>query len=252
MLLYGIKQQQQRGGHLLEQSGRIVEGFVDDGGKKNELHGRLGGAWDNHSFNEFHDILSGTSVPAAWDSVRAMQGRARIIGEEVAVETTRRWARRDRPPVNEQQIVVLNLDDATWEGFLETKPFLSFDAWRNRWLSDLEGRPVDFQAVQPDAATHVERVVFPLSFAGGQCAQVLVRTYERLSSEAPDTDLEVSPCLIANAHLRAGLDGSGIRRLAAVERALADWGMGPVLENGDADAVRPLFGKPDPGPVREK
>jgi alpha-mannosidase len=252
MLLYDIKQQQQRGEHLLDRSGRIVEGFVDDGGKKNELHGRLDGAWDNYSFNEFHDILAGTSVPAAWDSVRAMQGRARIIGEEVAVETTRRWARRDRPPVNEQQIVVLNLDDATWEGFVETKPFLSFDAWRNRWLSDLEGRPVNFLAVQPDAATHIEQVVFPWSFAGGQCAQVLVRKYERLSSEAPDTDLEVSPGLIANAHLRAGLDGSGIRRLAAVERTLADRGMGPVLENEDADAVRPRFGKPDPGPVRKK
>jgi hypothetical protein len=106
--------------------------------------------------------------------------------------------------------------------------------------------------VQPDAATHIEQVVFPWSFAGGQCAQVLVRTYERLSSEAPDTDLEGSPGLIANAHLRAGLDGSGIRRLAAVERTLADRGMGPVLENEDADAVRPRFGKPDPGPVRKK
>src|SRR5215216_7964347 len=179
MLLYGIKQQQQRGGHLLEQSGRIVEGFVDDGGKKNELHGRLGGAWDNHSFNEFHDILSGTSVPAAWDSVRAMQGRARIIGEEVAVEVTRCWARRALPPINEQQIVVIIPDDAPWEGMVETEPFLSFDAWGNRWLSDLEGRPIDFQAVQPDAAAHVERVIFPLSLDGRRFAQILVRPDER-------------------------------------------------------------------------
>ena len=148
-------------------------------------------------FTAFHDILAGTSVPAAWDSVRAMQGRARIAGEEVVVETTRRWARRKLPPLDEQQIVVINPDEAPWEGMVETEPFISFDAWGNRWLSDLKGRPIEFQAVQPDAAAHVERVIFPLSLAGGQSAQVLVRTDERPSSEVPDSDLEASSELIA-------------------------------------------------------
>src|ERR687896_2585062 len=189
-VMHDIKQQQHRGEHLLDQAERIVEDFVDDEGEKRELRERIDDAWDDLLFTEFHDILAGTSVPAAWDSVRAMQGRARIIGEEVAVEATRRWARRALPPVDEQQIVVLNPDDEPWEGMVETEPFLSFDAWRNRWLSDLEGRPIDFQAVQPDAAAHVERVIFPLSLDGGRFAQVLVRGDERPTSEVPDTDLE--------------------------------------------------------------
>jgi len=211
-VMHDIKQQQQRGEHLLDQAGRIVEGFAEQD-KKRELHEKLDDAWDDLLFTEFHDILAGTSVPAAWDSVRAMQGRARITGEEVVVEVTRRWARRALPPIDEQQIVVINPDDAPWEGIVETEPFLSFDAWGNRWLSDFKGRPIDFQAVQPDAAAHVERVIFPLSLEGRQFSQILVRTDKRPSSETPDTDLEASPRLIANGHLRAELDGAGIRRL---------------------------------------
>jgi alpha-mannosidase len=219
-VMHDIKQQQQRGEHLLDQCGRIVECFVDDEGERRRLRERVDGAWDDLLFTAFHDILAGTSVPAAWDSVRAMQGRARITGEEVAVEATRRWARRALPPVNEQQIVVINPDEAPWEGMVETEPFLSFDAWRDRWLSDLEGRPVEFQAVQPDAAAHVERVVFPLSLDAGGFAQVLVRTDDPPASRAPGTDLEVSPQFIANGHLRAELDGFGIRRLIAGEQDL--------------------------------
>src|SRR3712207_2749817 len=213
-VMHDIKQQQQRGEHLLDQAERIVEGFVDDEEESRELHARLDKAWDDLLFTEFHDILAGTSVPAAWDSVRAMQGRARITGEEVAVEGTRRWARRNLPPVDEQQIVVTNPDDDPWEGMVETEPFLSFDAWGDRWLSDLEGRPIEFQAVQPDAAAHVERVVFPLRLGGKEFAQVLLRSDERSYPEAPDTDLQASPQLISNSHLRAELNRSGIRQLA--------------------------------------
>src|SRR5215203_5276358 len=103
---------------------------------------------------------------------------------------------------------------------VETEQFLSFDAWGNRRLSDLEGRTINFQAVQPDAAAHVERVIFPLRLDAMGSAQVLVRTDKCLSSEAPDTDLEASSAHIANGHLRAELDGSGIRRLISGGRDL--------------------------------
>jgi alpha-mannosidase len=235
-VMHDIKQLQQRGEHLLDQCGRLVEGFVDDEEERRRLHERLDGAWDDLLFTEFHDVLAGTSVPAAWDSIRAMQGRARITGEEIAVEATRRWAHRELPPVDEQQIVIINPDEAPWKGMVETEPFISFDAWRNRWLSDVNGQPIDFQVVQPDAAAHVERVIFPLSLAGGQYAQVLVRTDRRPSSEAPDSDLETSSNLIANSHLRAELNGSGIRRLIAGGRdLLGEGGVGLHLRRDLTD-----------------
>jgi alpha-mannosidase len=235
-VMHDIKQHQQHTEYLLDQAERIVDGFVEDEEERRSLNDRLDIAWDDLLFTEFHDILAGTSVPGAWDSVRAMQGRARIIGEEVVLEATRRWARLALPPIDEQQIVVINPDDASWDGFVETEPFLSFDAWRDRWLSDIEGKPIDFQAVQPDAAAHVERVVLPLSLEGGQCVQVLVRDDEPPSSATPDTDLEVSPRHLANAHLRVDLDESGIRRLVAGDQdLLGEDGVGLHLRRDGSD-----------------
>ena len=235
-VMHDIKQAQQRGEHLLDQGGRIVEGFVEDAEESRQLHDRLDRAWDDLLFTAFHDILAGTSVPEAWGSVRAMQGRARIIGEEVIVEATRRWARRNLPPSDEQQIVVLNPDDAAWEGMVETEPFLSFDAWGDRWLSDPEGRPIDFQMVQPDAAAHVERVVFPLNVEGQRAAQVLVRIRRASRLRAPDTDLESSPHAISNGHLRAELDEGGIRRLTFAGRdLLGEGGIGLHLRRDTTD-----------------
>lgn len=235
-VMHDIKQQQQRGEHLLDQCERLVERFVEDEEEKRKLHTRLDGAWDDLLFTEFHDILAGTSVPSAWSSVRAMQGRAQITGEEIAVDVTRRWARRALPPIDEQQIVVINADAQPWEGFVETEPFLSFDVWRDRWLSDTGGRPIDFQLVQPEGFAHVERVLFPLSLAGGGFAQVLVRSDSRPSPDAPGTDLEVSPGGISNGHLRIRLDGSGIRQLVFEGREmLGDNGIGLHLRRDRSD-----------------
>ena len=74
-VMHDIKQQQQRGEHLLDQCGRLVDGFADDEEERRELHRTArSAAWDDLLFTAFHDVLAGTSVPAAWDSVRAMQG----------------------------------------------------------------------------------------------------------------------------------------------------------------------------------
>jgi alpha-mannosidase len=212
-VMHDIKQEQRHGEHLLDQSGRLVEMLVEDAEEKRGFHNRIDAAWDDLLFTEFHDILAGTSIPAAWRSVRAMQGRARIIGEEVAVEATRRWARRALPPVNQQQIVILNPDEGGWDGMVEHEPYLDFDAWGRRWLSDAEGAPVDFQLIQPEAGAHVERVIFPASLTPGGHSQILVRDDDPPSLPEPPTDLEASPRHVSNGHLRVDLSTSGIRAL---------------------------------------
>jgi hypothetical protein len=66
------------------------------------------------------------------------------------------------PPINEQQMVVLNADDEPWEGLVEAEPSLDFDAWGRRWLSDLCGQPVPFQRVQAVGHLMTHRILFPL------------------------------------------------------------------------------------------
>ena len=221
-VMHDVKQEQHHGENLLDQSERIVERLVEGEDERRELHARIDAAWNDLLFTEFHDILAGTSIPGAWRSVRAMQGRARIIGEEVNVEVTRRWVRRALPPVNQQQIVIINPDKEPFEDLVEHEPYLDFDAWGERWLCDLEGEPVDFQLIQPEAAAHVDRVIFPVSIAAGGHAQILVRDDNRPPTPDPPTDLEVSPEHISNARLRADLDGSGVRALFVEGRNVLD------------------------------
>jgi alpha-mannosidase len=212
-VMHDIKQEQHHGEHLLDQCARIVDGLVEDEDERRGLYAQIDAAWDDLLFTEFHDVLAGTSIPAAWRSVRAMQGRARIIGEEVSVEATRRWARRVLPPVNQQQIVIINPDEELFEDLVEHEPYLDFDAWEERWLSGLEGQPVEFQLIQPEAASHVNRVIFPAAIPAGKYAQVLVRDDAPPATLDPPTDLEVSSRYISNSHLRADLDGSRVNTL---------------------------------------
>ena len=105
-VMHDIKQAQRHGEQLLVQAEAAARAFAADAAERDDYLARLDRAWDDLLFTEFHDILTGTSIPAAWDSVRAMQGRARITGEEVLYDTTRRWSYRTLPRVNEHQIVV--------------------------------------------------------------------------------------------------------------------------------------------------
>jgi alpha-mannosidase len=235
-VMHGIKQEQRHGEHLLDQSERIVENLAEDGQERLDLLGRIDAAWDDLLFTAFHDILAGTSIPAAWPSVRAMQGRARIVGEEVTVEATRRWARLSLPPVDHQQIVILNPGEDAWDDLLEHEPYLDFDAWGDRWLSDAGGEPIEFQKIQPEAGAHVERIIFPASVPPRAHALILVRDDDPPPLPEPDTDLEVSAWHISNAHLRAELGPSGITALAVEGRqVLGREGIGLHLRRDGTD-----------------
>src|SRR5262249_47667370 len=116
-VMHDIKSAQRRGEHSLDQAEWAATALAGDEAERRETLARIDRAWEDLLFTQFHDILTGTSIPSAWGSVRAMQGRARIVAEEVLFEVTRRWSYRTLPRVNEHQIVVLNTHDVTFSGF---------------------------------------------------------------------------------------------------------------------------------------
>ncbi len=162
-VMHDIKQRQVRTEHLLAQTERVIETVVPDATEHSRLHTQLDAAWEDLLFTQFHDILAGASIDPAYESVRAMQGRAFIRGEEMIYDATRRWARESLPPINEQQIVVLNPDDEAWSGLIEAEPTLDFDSWGKRWLSDVDGYPVPFQRVQAASHLMTHRIIFPIT-----------------------------------------------------------------------------------------
>lgn len=211
--MHDIKQRQQRAEHLLEQAGRVIEVFVEEPDEKKVLHGRLDTAWDDLLFTEFHDVLAGTSIPSAWEPMRALQGRARIGGDEIIVEATRRWARRHLPPASHQQLVMINAGSADWVDVVEAEPWLDFEGWGHRWVSDLEGRPIDFQLVQPEAQQLTTRIIFPIHIGAGRSEQVLIRNDDAPPDRSVSSDLSVSCDGLSNKYVAIELEDGGVSKL---------------------------------------
>jgi len=197
--------------------------------------GRIDRAWEDLLFTEFHDILSGTSIPSAWEGVRAMQGRARIIGEEVVYETVRQWARRTLPSADFQQIAIVNPDREDWAGYIAHEPWLEFDVWGDRWLSTPEGEPIDFQLIQPEAQQGINRVVFPATVPAGDAVQVLVRD-DPAPERSVASDLRASESRIENSAIQIDLAPGGIAAITHGGRPLlGSNGIGLHLRHDHSD-----------------
>lgn len=160
-VMHDIKQRQFRGERLLERAEATVR--LTEPQERPTAEKRIGEAWRDLLFTQFHDILAGTSSANTWESVRAMQGRAMIVAEEVMLENTRRWALRHVSPENAQRLVVMNPTEKMFDGCIEAEPFIDFDRWGGRILLDEQGRHIPFQLIQPDGNIRtLYRVLFPL------------------------------------------------------------------------------------------
>ena len=206
-----IKRAQHRGEMQLAQTAAIIENFSHDEATEAARQERLNKAWRDLSFTAFHDILAGTSASETWDSVRAMQGRARIEAEELTLETTRIYASKQLPPINFQQIALFNSSDEVWRGTVEHEPFLDFDFWGNRWISDEQGNPVTFQRVQPDANIMLSnRVIFETAIASRSAQILLVRDDAKPDGEPP-TDLGCGNNWMSNKRCKVEVSAAGAR-----------------------------------------
>lgn len=185
-VMHRIKQQQHRGERFLEQAEDLNQAFALNPEEKAKTTEALDTAWRDLAFTQFHDVLAGTSIPSAWPSIEAMQGRARIIGEEQLLSISRRHARQCLPAVNQQQWVIMHGGDQAFEGYVEHEPFIDFDDWNNRVLVDEEGRQVPFQLVEAEAlmGKMMHRVLIPLKIPAKSCRLLQLKPAELLNGAA--------------------------------------------------------------------
>ena len=208
-----IKRAQRRGEELLDQAERTIRAFSPATAQPAHLKA-IDTAWEDLLFTAFHDIAAGTATPSAWQSCRAMQGRARIIAETTLLDVTRLWAHQALPPSPDPQIVIINTDDAPFDGLVEHETFLDFDLWQDRILTTADGTPLPFQQVQPDAMQRVPRLIFPVRIPPRTATTVLIRRVPSSPNPAPPSDLQATPLRLANARLAVDLAPSGIAAIA--------------------------------------
>lgn len=207
-VMHDIKQAQRHSEHQLDVALDISKHYALEA-EQGALEARIDIAWQDLLFTAFHDILAGTSVASAWGSVRAMQGRARIIAEEVIVEATRGWSLRTLPPVNHQQLVVINPDAAPWQGLVEAEPWLDFDSWRGRWVSDAQDNPIPFQRVQAEAMQITNRILLPAQLEPYGHTHLLIRD-DPAPEQTIDSDLHASGSELGNSDVTVQLNHRGI------------------------------------------
>ena len=111
-------------------------------------------AWEGVLFNQFHDILAGSSIPSAYDDASYQYGRAMAVGQEnlnYAIQAIS-WDVDIEEDVTMRPIVVFN--SHAWEGKmvidLEVRG-LSNDNFR---LTDSEGNVIPAQRIQSEATVN--------------------------------------------------------------------------------------------------
>jgi alpha-mannosidase len=209
-VMHDIKSAQRHGENLLTQAEAAARALAADAPERDAALARLDAAWDDLLLTEFHDILTGTSIPGAWDGVRAMQGRARITGEEVLYDLTRRWSYRTLPRVDAHQVVVLNTADRPRRTFVEAEPYLDFDDWHDRWIADETGAPVSFQEVQPDSNQLIPRILFAADLPAAGARQFQVRVDPRPAAPPDEQPPTASPHALSNGRVTVALNATGL------------------------------------------
>lgn len=219
-----IKRAQRKGENLLDQAKRAVQAFATNPEARAGMASRIDAAWQDLLFTGFHDIVTGTSTPQAWASCEAMQGRARIVGEEVLLDTTRHWADAALPPAEGHEIVVINTDDAAFDGIVEHETWLDHEPWEARHLADAEGAPIPFQQAQPDTGFRVPRLLFPMRIAARDAARVRIRHAPEPGRPDISPELIASPARLANGALDIELAPTGIAAIGLAGRPLLSQG----------------------------
>ncbi|NGN67394.1 alpha-mannosidase [Streptomyces sp. A7024] len=112
-------------------------------------------AWKLVLFNQFHDILAGTSIRSAYDDARDDYGRARSIAAEVFNRSVQAIARRIDIPHREETVPLVVFNPHPWE--LTTDVEAEYGQAANVHLVDEADNPVPLQLTRSESAMNGSR-----------------------------------------------------------------------------------------------
>lgn len=118
-------------------------------------HRELTEAWKLVLFNQFHDILAGTSLRSAYEDARDDYGRARSLAAEVFNTSVQAIARRIDIPLREETVPLVVFNPHPWE--LTTDVEAEFGRAAVSRLTDDAGTPVPLQQIRSEASMNGSR-----------------------------------------------------------------------------------------------
>ncbi len=163
----------------------------------------LARAWQSVLFNQFHDILAGTSIESAYQDARNLHGEALAIADRAlnAATLSLAWSIGVAPEAGMTPIVVFN--PHAWPCKLEVQAELGSLADEHALLDD-QGQPVPVQRMQPEATVRERsRLCFvaDLPPLGYRVYRVMAQ-----ASAAQQPPVIASDAALENEHLRLAFD----------------------------------------------
>lgn len=141
---------------------------LDESEKQKELS-KLNEAWRVLLYNQFHDILGGSSLESVCEESLDELGLVKTLARDFIVCETRRRNSR-LTPCPRQRIVVDNPGNRSWKGLVEYEPWLELKNGLSRHFVLLDGcgNRVDSQSIGQQAASpQMQRLLFPVDLPPG-------------------------------------------------------------------------------------
>lgn len=116
---------------------------------------RFNSSWETLLFTQFHDILAGTSIPEAYEEIKAMHGNIEDTVNKIIVYTTQSIAKDIDTQGEGEPLVVFNTTS-----FERTIPIEVDIPWRDKELTilDTKDNPIPIQISKPSATIPGGRV----------------------------------------------------------------------------------------------
>ncbi|MGW0230130.1 alpha-mannosidase [Actinopolymorpha singaporensis] len=173
-------------------------------------HESLTHAWKQVLFNQFHDILPGTSIEPAYDDARDQLGEARSIARRTVNLALQTLARDTDIPFREGTQPVLVFNPHPWRVRADVECEFGL-AIERPWVEDDAGQPVPSQSTRPLATTsNPKRIAFPADLPPLGHRLYWIRPGSQAPGSVGDHGSAVrgpaSTPVLENAHLRAEVD----------------------------------------------
>ncbi len=166
-VVHAIKRELRRAEELAAQAECVATAHVRSVTAGKRIADQIAAAWKRILFNQFHDILAGSSIRSAYAWAFDELGAARSVCREVIVDVTRKLMQQLKP-CKQQQLLFVNASTADFDGYVEIEPWIGY-IWNNPGdkvvvrLADENGVSIPAQRIKSEAAFHVLRLLARIS-----------------------------------------------------------------------------------------
>jgi alpha-mannosidase len=163
-------------------------------------------AWKHVLFNQFHDIMAGTSLEAAYEDARDTYGEALAIAARALNRATQSIAWKINIPLDENVRPLVVFNPLTWP----VKANVEIESSRVRpemRLVDESGNTIPYQGVQSSTIAGRERLCFTADLpALGYRTYGLLLSQDKIQNDSTRATVQASDNVLENDRFRLELD----------------------------------------------